>query len=83
MAQDNNEAWRVVVVDHERSFESFTVGTGGVTKINIAEKSGEYSMIPYVEVWADTKLVFEVSQHKCAALYWSEPPRSTVEDLPF
>ena len=43
--------------------ESFTVGSGGVTKIEKTYKSGMYSNIPYLRVFKGSEIVAEMCQH--------------------
>jgi hypothetical protein len=42
---------------------SFTVGCG-CTKILEIEESGEYALVPWVEVWNGERLLARFNQHK-------------------
>lgn len=49
-----------------------TVGKHGITRIEACIKSGEYSNIPYLRVWAGDSCVAEFCQHKIAGVYFGE-----------
>ena len=82
MSAIDNKAWRVMMYEDERMEHSYTVGKDGITRICLSEKDGEYSRIPYVQVWRDDILICEANQHKCHALQW-EPPPAADDEVPF
>lgn len=48
----------------------YTVGSCGVTEIKETQECGEYSHIPWVEVWAGEKLLARFSQHKLDGIFY-------------
>lgn len=56
----------------EGSQEAFWVGRNSVTRIEPTEKSGMYSSIPYVRVWADDVCLAEFCQHNIVAVYFAK-----------
>ncbi len=53
----------ICYMDSRGNPHEFTVGCG-CTEIRELEESGEYSFVPWVEVWNGDKLLFRASQHK-------------------
>ena len=49
----------------------YIVGRGGVTELREVEESGEYSRIPWVEVWASESLLARFNQHKLEHIFYS------------
>lgn len=56
----------------------YEVGYSNVTRIEATEKSGEYSFIPYIRVWADNVAVAEFCQHKCIGIWFAAPAPAAV-----
>ncbi len=52
----------------------YRVGERGVTHIEPCSKSGEYSDIPYLRVWAGKKCLAEFSQHKASFVLFGDGP---------
>lgn len=48
----------------------FSVGYGGVTRIEACTKSGMHANIPYVRVWAGDVAVAEFCQHNIVGVYF-------------
>ena len=80
--QSAKEAWRIVISDDERGYDSRTVGVGGVTSIKRVPRDGMHSHIPYMEVWRSDVLAEEFCQHNIVGVIWEEPPKAT-DDIPF
>lgn len=57
----------------------YTVGRNGVTRIEACEKSGPYSHIPYVRVWAGDTCLAEFCQHNIVGVYFEKPLPSPPE----
>ena len=53
-------------------FDYYKVGLHGVTHIEACLKSGEYSDIPYLRVWAGDRCIAEFCQHKIVGVYFGE-----------
>ena len=51
---------------------SFSVGHGGVTRIEKWTKSGSMAALPYVRVWKGDSLAAEFCQHNLAGVYFKE-----------
>jgi hypothetical protein len=65
---------RSILTDNvEGSGAGYTVGEMGVTKIEACQKSGMYSNIPYVRVWAGETCLAEFCQHNIIGVYFGEP----------
>ncbi len=71
----------VIRTIHERvgeieasSIERLAVGYDGVTRIEACEKSGMYSPIPYVRVWAGDQCLAEFCQHNIVGVYFDDAP---------
>lgn len=60
--------------DFGQGHESFTLGVFGVTRIQKTSKPGEYCNIPYVRVWKDDAMIFEVCQHKLCGVSFRVSP---------
>lgn len=60
---------------------SYQVGRNGVTRIEACEKSGMYSSIPYVRVWAGDACMAEFCQHNIVGVYF-DPEPLPVETVP-
>mgnify|MGYP006354105223 FL=1 len=56
--------------------EYYSVGKGGVTRIEAAIKSGMYANIPYVRVWGDDVCIAEFCQHHLLGVFFSSEPES-------
>lgn len=52
---------------------SFSVGHGGITRIEKWTKSGSMASLPYVRVWRGDVLVAEFCQHALAGVYFKAP----------
>jgi len=52
---------------------TYAVGRDGVTRIEACQKSGEYSHIPYLRVWAGDVCLAEFCQHKVFGVYFAKP----------
>ena len=55
---------------------AFTVGAGNVTLIEPTVKSGPYSHIPYIRVWAGEDCVAEICQHNLHSVFFFPPEPS-------
>ena len=53
---------RITYISSEGKQHNFIVGCG-CTEIREVEESGEYTFIPWVEVWNGEKLLFRANQH--------------------
>ena len=53
----------IFYLDSQGNPKEFTVGCG-CTEIRELEESGEYSFVPWVEVWSGDTLLFRASKHK-------------------
>lgn len=51
---------------------NYVVGRAGITRIEACEKSGMYSPIPYVRVWAGEHCVAEFCQHNIVGVYFGK-----------
>lgn len=49
---------------------TYTVGLGAVTRIEACIKSGPYSHIPYIRVWAGDSCVAEICQHNLHGVFF-------------
>lgn len=49
---------------------AYTVGEKGVSRIEAAIKSGPYSHLPYIRVWAGDNCVAEICQHNLAGVFF-------------
>jgi hypothetical protein len=58
------------------SGEQYTVGVGGVTRIEAAIKSGAMSYVPYVRVWRGDEVFAEFCQHNIIGVYYSSKMKS-------
>lgn len=67
-----NQTIEHTVIDHNET--SYTVGRDGVTKIEACTKSGMYSHIPYIRVWADEICIAEFCQHNIVGVYFGKSP---------
>ncbi len=81
--EEPKEAWRIVLSDHERGYDSRTVGVAGVTSIKRVPREGMHSNIPHLEVWRGDVLAEEWCQHHIKGVVWVEPPKVPDDDLPF
>jgi hypothetical protein len=54
----------------EGSGFGYTVGNGGVTRIEACIKPGMYSSIPYVRVWKGDVCEAEFCQHSIVGVYF-------------
>ena len=66
--EEERELEAVAIIDRGGEQEFYRVGYAGVTKVQPCEKSGEYSMIPYVRVWRGEAFA-EFCQHNIIAVY--------------
>lgn len=79
-----NQPIRAIQIDSIPGVEAaYTVGSHNVTRIEACEKSGPYSAIPYVRVWADDQCLAELCQHNIVGVFFDPaepaPPRESVE----
>ena len=51
---------------------SLVVGYNGITEIREVNESGEYSFIPWVEVWAGDRLHARFNQHKLDHIFYKK-----------
>lgn len=51
---------------------NYTIGRNGVTRIEACQKSGQYSHIPYVRVWAGDTCIAEFCQHNIVGVYFAK-----------
>lgn len=78
---------RAIQIDTIPGVESeYSVGgTTGVTHIEACEKSGPYSSIPYLRVWAGETCLAEFCQHQIVGVYFEagpvEPPAPRVPGI--
>lgn len=56
----------------EESGTVYTVGRNNVTRIEACQKSGQYSNIPYVRVWAGDLCLAEFCQHNIVGVYFEQ-----------
>ena len=73
MSQKDNSAYRLIRHEDEHTYDAYTVGRDGVTRIRLDGKAGEYATVPYAQVWKGEELFLEASLHKCSAIIWSDP----------
>ena len=52
----------------------YSVGQNGITRIEACEKSGPYSMVPYIRVFADDQCVSEFCQHNIVGIFFAAVP---------
>lgn len=64
----------VTVVEYENGYESYTVGSNGITKIEACTKSGMHADIPYVRVWKSDICIAEFCQHNIQGVYFAAHP---------
>lgn len=62
----------ITIVDHGESAEVYTVGYGGVTRIEACTKSGMHADIPYVRVWLGELAQAEFCQHNIVGVYFRQ-----------
>lgn len=67
------DAWRVILADNERVYNSNTVGHDGVTAIKRVGRPGMYGEIPYIEIWHGDRLTAEFCQHSIVGVIWEKP----------
>ncbi len=55
-------------------YETWIVGSNGVTRIEPCIKSGLYSNLPYIRVWKDDHCEAEFCQHNLLGVYFGPRP---------
>ena len=63
----------IVVFEWAEGSEAYQVGQKGVTRIEATKKSGMYSDIAYVRVWAGDIAIAEFCQHHILGVYFDPP----------
>lgn len=68
----NQPITAITVFEFEGGAEVYTIGRGGVTRIEATTKSGLHSDIPYVRVYKGELAVAEFCQHNILGVYFGE-----------
>jgi hypothetical protein len=60
----------ICYTDSHGNPHEYQVGSCDVTAIREVEENGEYSTIPWIEVWAGDKLLARFNQHKLEHIFY-------------
>ena len=66
---------QIAIGDMPDGFATYTVGRGGINRIEACSKPGEYCNIPYVRVWVGDMCAAEFCQHRIMGVYFSAPEK--------
>jgi len=69
---DRPSVQKICYISPEGNPSEFILGRGGVTDIRETEENGEYSTIPWLEVWAGENLLARFNQHKLEHIIYKE-----------
>lgn len=72
MADEHPIKQEINCIDTNVDGSGYRVGSSGVTRIEACEKSGMYSNIAYIRVWAGENCLGEFCQHNLAGVYFNK-----------